>query len=333
VGSVTFLAGISGGLTIVGLATLMLELTRSAPRLGAPHHQSVVVSKATRRRMLIAFAAGLITLAITRWPVATIAAALAVFFLPRLASSRPARRRVELLEGLEQWTRRLSDMLMVGRGIEDALEASARQAGPAIAPAVAALARRLSARTGTEAALRAFAADIADPAGDRIAAALIIATGRRGGAVTDVLRSLAAMLARDVAARREIEADQAQHRTTVKWLTLFALGFGAFAVVNKAYSAPFGSVAGQFVMAIVVALYAAGLGWLHHLGSVPAPGRFLETDTAVPVTALPVTGVQVAVGQGVIARSRSRPRGRRDHGAGDGAHVARRPAGRRRRRK
>ena len=73
-------------------------------------------------------------------------------------------------------------------------------------------------QAGSEAALRAFAADIGDPAGDRIAAALIIATGRRGGAVREVLNSLAVMLARDVAARREIEADRAQHRTTVKWL-------------------------------------------------------------------------------------------------------------------
>ena len=172
-----------------------------------------------------------------------------------------------MLEGLEQWTRRLSDMLTASRGLEDALEASARQAPAAIEPAVAALARRLAARAGAEPALRAFAADIGDPAGDRIAAALIIATGRRGGAVRDVLNSLAVMLARDVAARREIEADSAQHRTTVKWLTLFVLGFTVFAMLNRTYSAPFGTVTGQIVMALVVALYAGGLCWLHHLGS------------------------------------------------------------------
>ena len=197
--------------------------------------------------------------------------------------SRPAGRRSGAplcLEGLEQWTRRLSDMLTASRGLEDALEASARHAPAAIEPAVAALGRRLAARAGTEAALRAFAADIGDPAGDRIAAALIIATGRRGGAVRDVLNSLAVMLARDVAARREIEADRAQHRTTVKWLTLFVLGFTVFAMLNRTYSAPFGTVPGQIVMALVVALYAGGLGWLHHLGSAPAPGRFLSARRA-----------------------------------------------------
>jgi Flp pilus assembly protein TadB len=169
-------------------------------------------------------------------------------------------------------------MLTASRGLEDALEASARQAPAAIAPAVEGLSRRLAARTPAEAALRAFAADISDPAGDRIAAALIIATGRRGGSVRDVLNALAQILARDVATRRDIEADRAQHRTTVKWLTFLVLGFTVFAIANRAYSAPYGTLPGQIVMALVVALYGAGLMWLNHLGSVPAPGRFLEPD-------------------------------------------------------
>jgi Flp pilus assembly protein TadB len=275
---VTVLAGLAGGIAIAGLALLGLELTRPATPPGTPPRRRVTIGRQGQRRLLIAVTTGLVTLAITRWPVAMVAAVLAVLCLPRITSSRAAQRRAAMLEGLEQWTRRLSDMLTASRGLEDALEASARQAPASIESAVAALGRRLAARVGTETALRAFAADIGDPAGDRIAAALIIATGRRGGAVRDVLNSLAVMLARDVAARREIEADRAQHRTTVKWLTLFVLGFTVFAMLNRTYSAPFGTVPGQIVMALVVALYAAGLGWLHHLGSMPAPGRFLATD-------------------------------------------------------
>jgi Flp pilus assembly protein TadB len=309
----TVLAGLAGGLAVAGLALLLLELTRPAPPVGTPPPRRLSISKKARKRMLMAFASGVITLAVTRWPVAMIAAVLAVLYLPRLMSARVAQRREAVLEGLEQWTRRLSDMLTASRGIEDALEASARQAPAAIAPAVAALGRRLAARTGTEAALREFAADVADPASDRIAAALIIATGQRGGAVHDVLSSLAAMLARDVAARREIEADRAQHRTTVKWLTLFVLAFTVFAVVNKTYSAPFGTVPGQVVMAVVVALYAGGLGWLHHLGSVPTPGRFLAPAAVAEVTP---------------ASSSSRSRAHR----GGGARATRGAAGRGRRR-
>jgi Flp pilus assembly protein TadB len=279
--SVIMLAGLAGGLTIAGLALLVLEFTRPAPVPGTPLPRRLVIGKKARQRMLAALAVGLLTFAVTGWPVAAIAAVLAVAYLPRIISRREMQRQAAVLEGLEHWTRRLSDMVTASRGLEDALESSARQAPAAIAPAVGALGRRLAARADTEAALRAFAADVADPAGDRIAAALIIAT-TRGGAVHDLLCSLATMLGREVAMRREVEADRAQHRTTVKWLTLFVLGFTVFALVNRSYAAPFGTVPGQIVMAVVAALYAGGLGCLHRLGSLPAPGRFLAPDAAAP---------------------------------------------------
>jgi Flp pilus assembly protein TadB len=269
------LAGVAGGLFVTGVLLLVRELTRKQPLPGTPPGRGRQLTVATRKRLLIAIGTGLVVLAVTRWPVAGIVAVAAVLFLPKISSTRAARHRVAVLEGLEQWTRRLSDMLTASRGLEDALEASARSAPAAIEPAVTRLARRLAARTGTEAALRAFAAEIDDPAGDRIAAALIIATGRRGGGVRDVLNSLAIMLSRDVAARRDIEAERAQHRATVKWLTMFVVGFTIFAVLNRSYSAPYGTAAGELVLAFVAALYAGGLIWLNHLGSVPVPGRFL----------------------------------------------------------
>jgi Flp pilus assembly protein TadB len=271
----TALAGLAGGLVVLGLALLIRELTRRAPVPGTPRRSRRRVSARIRRRAVAAAFAGLAVLAVTRWPVAAVAAAAAALFLPPIMSVRTARQRVAVLEGLEQWTRRLSDMLTASRGLQDAMEASARAAPAAIEPAVSGLGRRLAAHTEAEAALRAFAAEVDDPAGDRIAAALIIATGHRGGAVRDVLNSLAVMMARDVAARREIEADRAQHRTTVKWLTAFVAGFTVFCAANRSYSAPYGTVTGQLVLALIAALYAGGLWWLDRLGKLPGPGRFL----------------------------------------------------------
>src|SRR5262249_29191221 len=213
---------------------------------------------------------------LTHGRVAALAAAAAVIFVPKVTAATAARQRTAKLEGLEQWTRRLSDMLTAGRGLEDALEVSARTAPASIAGPVTALARRLSARAGTEEALRGVAAEMDDRAGDRIAAALIIATGRRGGAASGVLSALAGILARDIAARREIEAERAQHRTTVRWIIAFIAGFTVFAIVNRSYSAPYGSLVGQTVLALVALMYAASLGWRHRLGTIPAPGRFLD---------------------------------------------------------
>jgi Flp pilus assembly protein TadB len=275
------LAALAGGAIAAGIVLGVGELIGRVRPPGVPPPRRPFagwLSDRQGRQMLLAVVACLAVLAVTRWPVAGLAAALAVVFLPRVLSTSRQRQRTAKLEGLEQWTRRLGDMLSASRGLEDALEASARSAPAAIAGPVTALASRLNARTGTEAALRAFAADVDDPAGDRIAAALIIATGHRGGAVRDVLNALAVMIARDVAARREIEAERAQHRTTLRWIAVFIGGFTIFAVLNRAYSSPYGTVPGEVVLALVAGLYAAGLGWLYRLGAMPASGRFLAPD-------------------------------------------------------
>ena len=280
----TLLAALAGGAITAGLVLLVTGLIgrRRPPGVPPPRRPSAGTLSASRRRVLLAVLACLAVLAVTRWPVAGLAAALAVVFLPRVLSTSSQRQRTARLEGLEQWTRRLGDMLTASRGLEEALEASARSAPAAIAEPVATLASRLNARTGPEAALRAFAAEIDDPAGDRIAAALIIATGHRGGGVRDVLNALAVMISRDVAARREIEAERAQHRTTLRWIAIFVGAFTIFAVLNRAYSSPYGTVPGEVVLALVTGLYAAGLGWLYRLGAMSTPGRFLARDDAAP---------------------------------------------------
>jgi len=286
-----FIAALGGGLVVGGMVMLMAELTtRRAPAHDRHRPSSVSarrISARPRWRLTAALTVGLLVLLTTRWPVAALATGAGVLFVPLVTATRAGRQRTAVLEGLEQWTRRLADMLTASRGLEEALEVSARTAPAAIAAPVTSLARRLSARVGTEEALRAFATEIGDPAGDRIAAALIIATGRRGGAVHGVLRALAEMLARDVAARRDIEADRAQHRTTLRWIVAFVAGFTLFAMVNRSYSAPYGSLAGEAVLAMVVGLYAAALAWLHKLGEIPAPGRFIDqSPRATPSTSM-----------------------------------------------
>lgn len=276
-------AALAGGLVAVGLALLVAELTRRAPPPGTPPKRAVIragLTESGRWKILRGVVVALAMLAVTRWPVAALAAGLGVALVPSLLSTHGAKQRIARLEGLEQWTRRVSDMLTASRGLEDALEVSARTAPAAIAPAVTALARRLAVRVGTQEALRVFASEIDDPAGDRIVGALLIATSQRGGGVQGVLSTLAEQLARDVAARREIEASRAEHRTTLRWIVAFIAGFTLFAIFNRSYSAPYGTLAGEVVLGLVAALYTAGLAWLHKLGQIPAPGRFLDQAPA-----------------------------------------------------
>lgn len=239
---------------------------RLATRLDAP----------TRRWAAAAVGVALVVLAVTRWPVAALAAAVATVALPRVLSRRAATRRIERLEGLEQWSRRLADVLTAARGLEDALIRSADSAPAPIAAEVQALARRLRMRTTAERALRAFADDLDDPVGDLIAAALILAASRGSGAA-GVLTGLARTVSKEVANRREVEAEQARHRTTVRWVVVMLAGYSVFVTVRQSYSAPFDTLVGQLVLALVAALYGAGLWWVHRLGIQAPAGRFLTT--------------------------------------------------------
>jgi Flp pilus assembly protein TadB len=274
----TLLAALAGAAVAAGLLLLARGVTRRPAPPGTPppwRPLAGTLTAVSARRPLIAFGAGLAILLLTGWPVAGIAAAAAVVFLPKLGIGKSQRREIAVLEGLDQWTRRVGDLLTAGRALEDALATSAANAPAAIEGPANALARRLAARTGTEAALRAFASDIADPAGDRIAAALIIATSARGGRVRNVLNALADLLSRDVASRRQIEAERAEHRTTLRWITVILTIVTVFMLWNRSYSAPYSTVIGEGVLAVVAALYAGGLAWLHRLTNVPTPGRFL----------------------------------------------------------
>lgn len=222
-------------------------------------------------------AAFCVTWWLTGWPVAAAGAAVGAIALPRMLTSRDTVRRIERLEALEAWIRHLADVLGGSAGIEEALRSSADRPPAPIALEVRALARRLSYRTPTEQALRAFADDLADPTGDMIAAALILACRARGQGLREVLQRLARTVAKDVAARREINAERATHRVTARWVVGALLGYTAFALLNTAYVAPFGTVAGQLVLAMVIALYASAFTWLYRLSRPPKGHRFLNT--------------------------------------------------------
>lgn len=229
-----------------------------------------------RTRAAVATAAGMGLWLLSGWPVAGLVAAAAVAGLPALlGASGAASVRIERLEGLEEWTRRLGDVLTVGVGLEQAIAASLRTAPPAIAAEVGALTARLGARWPTEAALRAFADDLHDATGDLVAAALILGSRRRGPGLAAVLDGLAAAVGEEVAMRRKVEADRARPRTTARWVTLITLGVAALAGLNGTYIRPYGTAAGQLVLAGLAAAFAGALLWMRALSRGTPEPRFL----------------------------------------------------------
>jgi Flp pilus assembly protein TadB len=230
------------------------------------------------RRVGAALVTAFIVLAVTGWPVLALMAASAVALLPTLIGARHAEaKRIARLEAIAAWTRRLADVLVAGMGIEQGLTSSARVAPAAIAPQVSNLAAQLRSRRPLDECLRAFADALDDPTGDLVAAALLLASRRRGQGLAQILTSLASTVDAQVAMRRAVEADRAQPRATMRyvaWITLAVIA--ALFLFDRRYVAPFGTPAGEAVLAMIGLVFAAAFFWMHSLASATPLHRFLS---------------------------------------------------------
>lgn len=230
-----------------------------------------------RNRLLAAAAVGLAVLLLSGWPVAALAFGAATYVLPPMLSGRASQRRIAQLEALAQWSRRLAEMIGASRGLEQALADSARIAPAAISEPVGRLAGRLNSHASTDQALRAFANELDDPIADLIASALLLAARRRGPGTREALSLLADAVEHEVIVRRDVEAERAGLRTT---LIVIMASVGVLSVLfasSQTLADPYDTPLGQSVLAVVAAIYAAGLWWMRRLAVLSTGTRFLHT--------------------------------------------------------
>ena len=276
------LAGLAGATTVAGLLLIAAGFTTrpdepSAPRARAPRRG--FVGGRFRWRWAGALAAGVLVWLVTGWPVAGILVAVAVVGLPLLLStSKVAAARIDRVEAIEEWTRRLADVLITGIGLEQAITATAKSCPAPVRGEVGALLARLAARWPTDKALRAFADDLHDPAGDLVVAALLLAAHRRGPGLVNVLTGVAGSVAEDIAARRKIEAERARPRTTAKAVTLITVAVLAVGSLNGSYLEPYGNPLGQVVLAVLAGCFIGCLLWMRRLTLPPPDPRFLARE-------------------------------------------------------
>jgi Flp pilus assembly protein TadB len=266
----TLVAGVSGSLVVLGLVLVLVGMRGSSAPVGpraAPRRQGRGRTTQWRRwRWVVAVAVGAGVWLLTGLPVTGPIAALAVIGLPGLvATSTEASRRIDRIEAVEEWTRRLADVLAVGVGIEQAIIVSVRTVPEPIRSEVMRLGARLQARWDTELALRAYADDLNDPIGDLVVAALILAQRRRGPGLAGALTAIANSVSEEVAARRRVEADRAKPRTTARWVTIITLGTIVVGSLNTTYMAPYSTPVGQLVLLAVAIAYAGALFWMKSL--------------------------------------------------------------------
>lgn len=272
------LAGLAGALVVSGILVVVagaVRTTAPVPR-GSKRRPRVVAGRWTRWRWPVAGAVGILAWAAVGWPVAGVIGAATVLGLPYLlGSAKVAARAIDRVEAIEEWTRRLADVLATGVGLEQGLVASVSTCPPPLRTEVSALAARLTARWPTEQALRAFADDLDDAAGDLVVAALLLASRRRGPGLSAVLTAVAGSVADEVAVRRKVEAERAKPRSTARLVTLITLGVAAVLMLNGTYLAPYGDGLGQLVLLLIAGAFTGCLVWIRSLTVAPPTPRFL----------------------------------------------------------
>ena len=273
-------AVLAGAVTGAGLFLLAVAVRGLPPGPPGPGGQ-----KARQRlrelaglRGVIALAAGAVTLVATGWLVAAVGVALLAFSWRGLSGAAGERKALARLEALATWTESLRDTIAGAVGLEQAIPASLRVAAPVIADPLTRLVERLHIRVPMPQALLRFADDLDDPGADLIIAALVINARLRGPGLRDLLGSLSGSVREELDMRRKVTADRRSIRRSVQIVVGVSVGMAlALALLDRAFLAPYDGLFGQVVLAVVVGIYAAGIGWLRRLARFEAPQRLLTT--------------------------------------------------------
>ncbi|MFW6033596.1 MAG: type II secretion system F family protein [bacterium] len=228
-----------------------------------------------RTGVLAAAVAGLLVWVLTGWAVAAVILPAGAAIVPSLLRIPDAKSAIKRLEAMEEWTRNLAGVLTVGVGLEQAIIASLRTTPEAIRPEVATLVSRLRVRWNTEQALRAFADDLNDPTGDRIASALIVGSRSRAQGLVTVLERLGETVADEVRTRRRIESDRAKQRASARYVTIIVLLTVVLLAAIGDYVAVYATPRGQLLLIAWLGLYLVCLWWMRQITAGKASPRFL----------------------------------------------------------
>lgn len=232
------------------------------------------------RRVAAAFAgsavAGVVAWLLTGWFAAGLLTALAVASLPKLlAGGRTRQGMIDKTEAIASWTESIRDTMAAASGLEEALVATAAAPPEPIAEPVTRLAIRLRHQTLSESLLQ-FGDEIDHPSADLVVTALRIAAQMEAADLSSLLSRLATSIRGDATMRVRVEVSRAKLRTSAK-IIVGAVGatLALLMLFNRSYLDAYDTVAGQFMLMVVGAIFAVG-GWLMaSMATVELPDRFV----------------------------------------------------------
>lgn len=230
-------------------------------------------------RLLLAGAAGTggLMWALAGWPVHGLLAFAAVAGLPFvLYPGGSGRTEVARLEAIAEWLQQLASVRAGGKPLEativDLDTLPARLERP-----VGQLADRLRSGTPARWAYRQLADDLASRIGDDIAQLFMDHVTSRGPGLARALSAHAALVARQAADVRDIDAERAKARSEARRVSLFAIAVVAVILVNGSYSQPFATPIGQLGLLVLGGLFVASLLWLRRMAVMEEEPRTLLT--------------------------------------------------------
>jgi len=239
---------------------------------------------ASRRRATtlgIGVAVSLAAWLLSGWPVAAVAVMSMWVLMPYFfGAGKIAARRISRLEGMDEWTRRLAEVIAAGLAPVPAIVESAERAPDAIRPEVTRLASKMATpRLNRSQALHEFADEVDDTVGDLISLALEIAVGAQTSErVPDVLRTMAEGVSEEVKARREIEAKRSGPRSEARLMVILVVAMVVGFSFATDYTAPYNSFLGQLVLAVCAGLMVLALLLLRWFSAGSPPPRILPAE-------------------------------------------------------
>jgi tight adherence protein B len=231
------------------------------------------------RLIALAVSAGFVMFAFTGWFAPALILGGGVWLIPHTMATRAAvRRDRERLRALASWIEVIRDLFGSGAGMEDALVASQRHTGKAIAVDVAQLVIDTKVK-GSRTALVAFGESFAHPVADEVVWALMIATERSSATISEVLGKAASRTRERVATQEKLDAKRSSRFTVVNTMVAMTFLLGAAMVaLNPAYQSYYSTFLGQLVLTMIIFLQGGGFVALVRMGRHQVGYRLPVTD-------------------------------------------------------
>jgi hypothetical protein len=237
---------------------------------------------AQRRKLSLTLGAALSAGVLSGWPVAALAAALAVWFAPVLLGGDAGEQgRIAKIEAIAVWAEMLRDTLSSAAGLEQAVLASTVVAPDAIAGPLAVLGADLRARRPFGEAVSALAEELAEPASDQVVKTLMYAQRNQVKNLAELLGELASAARAQVTLQVRVHAERGKHRTSQRAITVMftAMAVG-LAVFYPEYLRPYGTFAGQMALLVILGMFAGALTWMRIIVRPKPLPRLLDPNAS-----------------------------------------------------